>query len=182
LIFDVRNHGRSDSSVPVTILTFSEDIRNALDFLDVNNFKGPFILLGHSMGGASTLLTTAEDERVKGAISIASFADIEEILKRSILRKGLSKKLGSFIINAIERSLGREFQEISPYVSIKRIKVPLLLIHGTDDETVLIKDAYRLKKENPAAELFVVEGADHVTVLQDFRVHRKIREFLLRFS
>lgn len=44
----------------------------------------------------------------------------------------------------------------------KALKIPTLIIHGTQDETVSIEDAHDLKKWINDSELFILEGSDHV--------------------
>ncbi len=181
LLFDARNHGRSDRALPVSIRTFAEDISLVLDFLTSNYFIGPYLLVGHSMGGASSLLVASSDERVKAVASLASFADLEEIVRRRLERYSLPSKIEDFIVRSIERGLKASFKELSPVNTIKKIQVPVLVVHGTEDETVLVKDAYRLKNGGPHVELFIADGVDHMSILQDRRVHTKLSEFLGRF-
>jgi len=54
---------------------------------------------------------------------------------------------------------------VNPIEHIDEIKVPLLIIHGDNDQRVPIKHAYKfvdeLKKKNVQHEFIVLEGADH---------------------
>ena len=44
----------------------------------------------------------------------------------------------------------------------KNLKIPFLVVHGNNDNTVLISDANDFKKWNKKVELHIIDGADHV--------------------
>ena len=46
-------------------------------------------------------------------------------------------------------------------LAVKKIKIPMLIIHGAADTTVMEKEARLLHKWNPLSELKVLEKADH---------------------
>jgi pimeloyl-ACP methyl ester carboxylesterase len=43
----------------------------------------------------------------------------------------------------------------------RKVKQPLLILHGDHDETVSVERAYELKSWQPAAELVVLPGVTH---------------------
>ena len=47
-------------------------------------------------------------------------------------------------------------------LAAERIKKPWLIIHGDQDENVLLEQAEKLKQRAPQAELFIVPHANHV--------------------
>jgi len=46
-------------------------------------------------------------------------------------------------------------------LAASELEQPLLLIHGDQDPVVPVSRAYELKEKQPAAELFIMEGANH---------------------
>ena len=46
--------------------------------------------------------------------------------------------------------------------AVSKIKIPYLIIHGTNDSTVLIDEAYHLKSWNHVSILYTIDNADHV--------------------
>jgi pimeloyl-ACP methyl ester carboxylesterase len=45
---------------------------------------------------------------------------------------------------------------------VKSLSIPMLIIHGTADETVPYQSAVELKEWKPDAELLLLEGANHI--------------------
>ena len=45
--------------------------------------------------------------------------------------------------------------------AIKELKIPIQIIHGSDDETLPVIMAHQTKRWNPNAELVIIEGGDH---------------------
>ena len=52
-------------------------------------------------------------------------------------------------------------------------QIPILLLHGTDDELIPLEDAKSFKESRPSIELVVVEGARHA-----FRGKKQLKAFL----
>ncbi|MCB0399927.1 MAG: prolyl oligopeptidase family serine peptidase [Winogradskyella sp.] len=146
---------------------FSKFVDNV--FVDVSNL----ILLGHSRGGGIAIIKTSENKRVKKLITLASVCDFA---KRTATIGDLEewKETGvKFVIN------GRTKQQMPHYyqfyedfkaneerlnieTSEKRLEVPHLIIHGDNDTSIKIDEAYALYKWNPNSHLEIIEAADHV--------------------
>jgi pimeloyl-ACP methyl ester carboxylesterase len=56
-----------------------------------------------------------------------------------------------------EKNIGR----LHIPTKVKNLACPLLIVHGTCDETVPVQAAIELKKWKPDAELFLIEDANH---------------------
>ncbi|GEM_PF-3050286 len=171
LAFDVSNHGESSPYWPVSIRVFWEDIGAAVDFLGEEVW-----LVGHSMGAASSLIAANTYEKVKGVVALAPFASTEEITERmmGVLPASLRKK----VLKKIEEEVGFSLKEFSPQNYICRRKIPHLIIHGKEDETVPVEDSLRLREICPEAESFFPEGEGHKSVLVSEKVLRRVEEFL----
>lgn len=129
------------------------------------------ILIGHSRGGGISIIKTFEDERINGLITLASVDTLERFLKDKALENW--KKEGVYyVLN------GRTKQEMPHYYQFyedfeknihrfdveratEMAKAYVLIVHGTHDESVSVKNAEHLHILNPNSELFLVEGADH---------------------
>jgi pimeloyl-ACP methyl ester carboxylesterase len=46
--------------------------------------------------------------------------------------------------------------------AVSKMKIPHLLVHGTDDPTVLLSEAVNIKSWNTNTHLHVIDGANHV--------------------
>ncbi|RNC88075.1 MAG: alpha/beta fold hydrolase [Winogradskyella sp.] len=140
---------------------------------DTNVDETNINLLGHSRGGGITILKASEDSRVKKLITLASVCDFG---KRTATIGDLKtwKESGvKYVLN------GRTKQQMPHYYQFyedfkanearlhiesaeKRLKIPHLIIHGDNDTSVLIDEAYALNKWNPVSQLEIIKNADHV--------------------
>ena len=138
-------------------------------FVDINNL----VLIGHSRGGGITILKSSKDERIKKLITLASVCDFS---KRTATIGNLEewKELGvKYVVN------GRTKQQMPHYYQFyedfkanekqldieaaeKQLQVPHLIIHGNNDTSVSINEAYALHRWNPKSKLEIIEAADHV--------------------
>ena len=54
-----------------------------------------------------------------------------------------------------------EFLRVTPESSIVKVKIPTLILHGTDDDVVPVHHADRLGERSQRAEVRIIEGAGH---------------------
>lgn len=128
-------------------------------------------LIGHSRGGGICIIKTAEDMRIQSLITLASVDSLERFPKNEAFENW--KKAGVYYIEN-----GRTKQEMPHYYqffqdfennyhrfnverSMEMAKAHILIVHGTSDEAVSVKNADHLHILNPNSELFIVENANH---------------------
>tara|TARA_R110002050_G_scaffold92054_2_gene192837 strand:- start:377 stop:1216 length:840 start_codon:yes stop_codon:yes gene_type:complete len=130
-------------------------------------------LIGHSRGGGITILKASEDIRITKLITLASVCDFG---KRTSTIGNLEewKQEGiKYVLN------GRTKQQMPHYYQFfedfkanekrlhiesaeKQLKIPHLIIHGSNDTSVKINEAEALHRWNPKSEFKIIENADHV--------------------
>jgi haloalkane dehalogenase len=73
-----------------------------------------------------------------------------------------------------------DFEKLEPYTGkLGALGVPALCLWGENDEFAPVAGAYRFRKEMPAAEIVVVEGARHFVYADDpERCAREVTSFL----
>lgn len=123
-MFDYRGYGRSEGNFPNEEQVY-EDAQVALDYLIKQRRISPqnIIVYGHSLGGAIAIELTRRNPNLAGLIVESSFTSMQNIVS-------YSKVYRLFPYSVI---LHQKFDSIE---KIKSLKMPLLLIHGTDDTTV----------------------------------------------
>ncbi len=141
---DFRNHADSDKdpSVEETLrLGYVEDSVNAVYAIKSSDLrlldKEKIGVMGHSMGGGVTLgMLVVQPSLVKAAVLYAPVsADVRENFRRWTLSR-------PEIVQSITERYGRPeengvfWDNISPNTFFDRISVPILIHHGTNDESV----------------------------------------------
>ncbi|MGD9786618.1 MAG: alpha/beta hydrolase [Sulfuricellaceae bacterium] len=164
LLFDARCHGRSDHDTFASLPRFAEDLEHALDWLARHPAVDPsrLAVLGHSVGAGAALLAASRCDRVAAVVSVAAFAHPESMMRRFLAsRKIPHHPLGRYILRHVEKTIGVPFDAIAPLHTIRRVKCPVLLVHGEEDETVPVGEALALREAGENATLYLLPGGGH---------------------
>ncbi|MDF2686735.1 MAG: alpha/beta hydrolase fold, partial [Clostridia bacterium] len=164
---DCRGHGRSEGG---WITMGQLDYKDYLQWLEllINKFgkNVRIVLTGISMGGATvSLLSSQEDlpKQVKCVVEDCGFTSVAEEFSSQI--KVLKLPCFPFIplANLVsEIRLGISFYKPSPIDNVSKSKVPILFIHGSNDEFVPTTMGQQLyEAANCEKELWLCESAVH---------------------
>lgn len=142
---------------------------------------GPFeAVIGHSMGGAASLIAAARGLSLKRLVTIGSPASVQAVLHRAFHDKmGLSEQMGQRIQSRIEARFEIRMQDLDPLTCVKTLSQPLLVIHDLDDGEIPWAEAEALASAAPNGELLTTKGLGHVRILRKPEVILKVRDFLL---
>jgi pimeloyl-ACP methyl ester carboxylesterase len=139
---------------------------------DIDSTK--VFLIGHSRGGGIAHIKTEEDTRIKKVATWASLSDFKARFQEGSDAFIQWKKSGvTYIENSrTQQQLPQYFQFYEDFVvnsnrltisrAVKQLKVPQLIIHGTEDPTVSVKEAKAIHSWNPESKLKIIPEADHV--------------------
>lgn len=160
LYFDFRATGRSGGFFSTGGARETRDIDAAVKFLEGRGFGNGAGAFGFSMGGAAVLLST--NPAIKARVLDAPYADLAGELDYIFHSWGVWRgplialmKAWSFIF------MGVDINSVNPAGSAAALTTPILLVHGDSDTQVPPANSERIKAANPAAELWVVKGANH---------------------
>ncbi len=126
----------------------------------------PLYLVGISMGATTVMMATALGlpTSVRGVLADCGFTSPHAIWKH-VVEENLHLPYGLYSAAASElykRKVQFEPDEICCTDALRGSTVPILFIHGTDDQFVPIEMTYENYKACTAPkQLFVVPGADH---------------------
>lgn len=133
--------------------------------------KNEIYLIGHSRGGGIAILKTYEDSRIKKMASWASVKDVNDFFINQDVDKWKADEIIYTLNGRTQQNMPLYFQIYENYVANKErlnipkaavnISVPWLIVHGTNDTSVLYSYAKQLHKWNTKSELFSIEDADH---------------------
>lgn len=129
-------------------------------------------MLGHSRGGGLALVHAAERGDLRCIVTwaaVATFDRFDAPSKQSwrslgflpVLnaRTGQELRLGVSALDDLEQHRDR----FDVPAACRRVRAPVLLVHGTADESVAFSESQRLLESLPAerARLLAIEGAGH---------------------
>lgn len=189
LLFDFRNHGKSDGSYTTFGYYERQDVVAALDYVKQKRAEtGPIILWGISMGAANSLLTAAEQPDVSAVIAESSFFTASETLRQDLTRMfRLPVSPFAWLVESVtELRLGISIQDLNVGEAAARIQnCPVLLVGGTVDVRMPIRNNERLFEAIPGEmkDQWVVEGAGHADIWKTVKDEYKARvaSFLNRY-
>lgn len=168
LLLDSRNHGRSDSASFSSLPRFAEDAGEAINWVKTHTSGLPvrIVLLGHSVGAGAVLFEASRRHDISAVISISAFAHPEWMMRRYFKRLSIPEPFACWTLRYIEWIIGHRYDEIAPMHTACRVECPVLLVHGTADETVPLTDALAIRDNcnGSLLELLLIENADHDSV------------------
>lgn len=141
------------------VTSFLSDLPNFCDYKELT-------VIGHSYGGFYSINAVSENDGVDKLICLAPLVDIEKFNNeqdmKSIFEDALTKVRGTCIEELINEQRVLK-QKYDPLKAVKKIKCPLVLIHGDSDKDVPIYHSELLYKHaNKPKELITISGADHI--------------------
>jgi pimeloyl-ACP methyl ester carboxylesterase len=130
-------------------------------------------LIGHSRAGGITTLVAQQDLRVKNLITLAAVANYAERFPAGDALQQWRKDGVYYIKNGrTKQEMPLYYQFYLDYQNNKSalnildhatgLKKPHLIIHGDQDPTVDVKDAYVLQSNSTQSQLMIIPSADHV--------------------
>ncbi|KPJ59057.1 MAG: hypothetical protein AMS15_07265 [Planctomycetes bacterium DG_23] len=172
LRFDFRGSGESEGRFhDMTLSQEIADARAALKFLgrrrEVDG--GRLGILGLSMGGCVAGCILGLESGIKSAALWSAPAHIRELFISKLepeelvrfMRRGYTE-FGAFRIG---KAFALDLANINPLAGIARSAAPILIVHGTEDETVPLSESEALyqtaRSRGVRTEKYIVKGADH---------------------
>ena len=144
---------------------YSNKFQNELDLNQIN-------LVGHSRGGAISILKANEDDRINKVVSWAAPSNFIKRMDESKLDIWKNEGVAYIFNSRTNQNMPLYYQfyedclknkeRINIKNACRNLSIPHLAIHGSDDPTVLIEDVYDFKSWNEKTKVYEIKGANHV--------------------
>ena len=148
LRFDFRYVG--ESSGKFADITYSgevEDLKAAYELIQSRQ-PGKTVIFGSSMGGTVALLFAAQEPKVAAVVTLAAPVHPENFPKRVLtpnqLQRWRERGYTTYNGQRLNISLLEDLEKIDVPEAARRIRCPVLILHGDADEVVPVTEAYEL--------------------------------------
>ena len=143
------------------------DLKVWIDFVVSLNPNIKILLYGISMGGTVVCLNVSENclPNVSLAISDCAFDNAYKTMAYSLRKRRILFKLHlKNFLRYSKITKGVDFKKVDLSGKLKNAKVPILFVHGDQDDVVPLEMVYSLSNQVPEyrRELFISSGARHI--------------------
>ncbi len=187
---DLRCQGESEGDFIGMGWTDHVDCMIWIDYIIAQDPDARIVLHGQSMGAATALMTTGEENlpgQVKAVISDCSYTDAYSMFGEKIEEWfGLPAfPLVDSACLVLKLRGGYDLKDASAIEAVRKSRIPTLFIHGDEDAMISVQMAKDLfEAASCPKELLIVEGAGHAQS-QDKdpdTYYGRIEDFLERYS
>lgn len=167
--FDFTGLGKSEGEFKDSHFAANvDDLLTVYHFI-AKRYQAPEIMIGHSLGGAASLVAASQIDTVKAVCTIGSPADVKHTTKHfaSQVDKQNPNELSKVHIDGREFSINQDFVDgFHTYdlaEIIPSIRKPILIMHSPVDIVVDIKNAHKIYTLAKHPKSFVtLDKADHL--------------------
>jgi len=142
-----------------------DDVQAALDTLAGGEFPvepNRIVAIGHGLGGWASMVAASRDPRIHAIATLGGISNLRTMTLSDQVAADYARFLRNISGRGIQsqwRALGATYNPVDLMDLLQ--SCPLLIVHGTADEVVPVSQAMELKVTAPAAEMVLMEGADH---------------------
>ncbi len=164
LAFDAPAHGRSGGRQ-------ADLYRYRAAISTVSRTYGPIgAVVAHSFGALATVSWLAEDPAaasVRAAVLVGLPRDVGYLFESYTIVLGLRQDVVTRLRRLFRDRYGRFPEEFSALTLAQSIRIPVLLLHGAEDDLVPVTHADEIVEELAGGQLHVVPELNHSAPLRD---------------
>lgn len=144
-----------------------DDVACAITYMQVHFGIKKFVLWGRSMGAACVFYSIPYNPEIVGAVADSPFASLPILVKDLSAEMGVPRCFSGItmrlLANKIIQSSGFDIRECLPVEEAKVSTTPVFIIHGKEDDFILVKHAHQLFEayKGQQKRLVVVPGQNH---------------------
>ena len=160
LMFDLRGCGESDDGDFTGGWHERLDVLGALDHLVwLGADRSRIGVLGFSLGGVAASLACSNPGVAGALISDSAYCDFWTVIKeRSRMRPWASTVMKPGMDLMLQMLVGYRLDEVSPERHVSECDIPMLVIHGADDDVVPLSHARRLARARGLSQTEIDRG------------------------
>ncbi len=168
--FDFFGHGESEGKFEeITTVEAVDDIQNAIKLLEESGYKR-IGLVGSSFGGMASIIAASKTNALYVLALKSPVSDYTALIHSRVDEQDIKDWKEKGIIDVIgvddearklKYSFYEEAEKTKAYEAAQNIKIPALIVHGDEDETVPIGQSRKTASLIQSCRLEVIEGADH---------------------
>lgn len=157
--------GADGSEGHFSLVGWLDDIAAAIAHLRATALPSGIWLAGFGTGGALCVCAAARDPAIKGVAVLGAPADFDDWASQPRRLLEHSRSIGLIRDPAFPPALdrwARELRDVRAVQCMAQVSPrPVLVVHGTDDESVPQFDARVLADAHGHAEMHMIDGASH---------------------
>ena len=171
LTLDYRGYGKSTGGEPSETKVY-EDAEATWNYLIKQRAANPkrTFIFGHSLGGAIAIELAIHHPEAAGIIAESTFTSMTDVVKRKV----------PFL--PVDLLLNQRFESLR---KVGKLRIPLLIIHGTWDKLVPYQMGQRLYDAAPQPKIMkLVANGEHnnTDVIASVECNQALNEFIQRYS
>jgi dipeptidyl aminopeptidase/acylaminoacyl peptidase len=169
--FDFYAHGESEGKFEeITTSEAVDDVQNAIEFLKKSGYE-KIGLVGSSFGGLASILTASQSDDLYLLALKSPVSDYKSMAHTRHSKKEIDdwKNKGYIELDSVNeerRRLNYSFYEdaekVNAYEAARKIKIPALIVHGDEDDTVPIEQSKKTACLIENCRLEIITGCDHI--------------------
>ncbi len=166
LVVDNRAHGDSEGEFMGFGWIERKDILSWIEYINKNYKDQNILLFGLSMGATAVCLVAGESlpNNVSAVISDCAFSNADKEIEYIMEKHKVSfKPIKLHLYSYAKRVYGFDISKVDAIKQVKNTKIPILFIHGKQDNIVPVENLTLLYNETPTnlREQYLVETAGH---------------------
>ncbi len=163
IIYDLRGHGENASTFTSYGVLEAKDLVNLIkDTRERYPDLEALGLHGESLGAATTLTSLKYEPEVDFVVADCGFSDIENVLRNGYKSVGVPEALFDIANFGSKIRYHYALKDMRPIESLSTNQIPILFIHGAEDNFILPKNSEDMQKTTAGySEIYLIPEAGH---------------------
>lgn len=172
--FDGPAHGQSTGN-KTEMLEFLATVKK------VEQEFGPFeAAIGHSFGGMCLFNSVSDFMKIKALVTIGSGDKTSNILRQFVRNLHLKDSIYPKLQHYLEDKWQVKVDDYASSYVAKKITIPTLIIHDTEDGDVPVRYAYDIRQNLQKGAILITSGLGHTKILRDKNIVQKAVDFIIQ--